>query len=393
MKPESKLAARPHFNDDDVKHILKDIEQILKSGRLILGPHTSTLEHAFAEYVGTKHAVAVSSCTAALEIALYSASVRRKEVVVPSNTFIATVNAVCRTGAKPVFAEISEDLCIDIEHALSLINDNTGAVVVVHIAGFIPDNIELLVAECHKRGIPLIEDCAHAHGSAYKGVKAGAIGHMGCFSFYPTKVMTCGVGGMLTTDFDEMAAYARSLRHHGQGTSLEDINEVGYDYLMDEIRAVVAYRQLRSLDETVAYRQKLAARYDSLLDDVDGISTKLIQPVKPAIDCEPSYYKYPIWLPEGVDRDAVRRKMMSKYGIETGVVYWPPVHLQPVYRDLKDYFKVSLPRTEAILRRQLCLPMHTMVDVDDCEAIVDALRDSIAVVVAASAKNRKEEIP
>jgi len=389
MRPESKLAARPHFNNTDVKHILKDVEQVLKSGRLILGPHTSTLEHAFAEYVGTKHAVAVSSCTAALEIVLYAIAVRGKEVIVPSNTFVATVNAVCHTGGIPVFAEIGADFCIDVDHALSLINDKTGAVVVVHIAGFIPDNIELLVSACHRRNIPLIEDCAHAHGSTYKGVKAGALGHMGCFSFYPTKVMTCGVGGMLTTDFDEVAAYARSLRHHGQGSSLEDITEFGYDYLMDEIRAVVAYRQLRSLDEVVAYRQQLAARYNSLLDNVGEPSIGLVRPVKPTVDCEPAYYKYPVLLPEGVDRDAVRRKMMSKYGIETGAVYWPPVHLQPVYEDLSRAFKVSLPRTEALLRRQLCLPMHTMVDINDCEEIVGALRNSISLVSSVTSDKRR----
>jgi dTDP-4-amino-4,6-dideoxygalactose transaminase len=373
VKPESGLGARPSFHEDDLPGIQSAIADVLRSGRLILGPHTEALEAEFARRVGVKHAVAVASCSAALEIALRAVDVRHGEVLMPANTFVATAVAAMRAGATPVFCETdARDFCMDVDDALSRITLTTAAVVVVHLAGFIPHGFERLRAECMQRGIPLIEDCAHAAGASIStatGVRlAGgrALSDVGCFSFYPTKILTCGVGGMLTTDRDDVAKVARTLRHHGAGSSLEEIVGLGSDWLMDEMRAVLALAQLRRLDEVVAHRRKVAAVYDVLIEGVATPSTE-------SPGTRSAYYKYPVLLPDGVDRDRVRSLMRERYGgIDCGVLYWPPVHKMPAFRDVA--VGCSLPRTEDLLSRQLCLPMHAQVDPTDCAEIVEALR-------------------
>lgn len=371
MKEESKLAARPYFHEDDLPRITRDIERVLRSGRLIFGEETEALEAEFADYVGVRHAVAVSSCSAALEIALTVLGARGCQVVVPTNTFVATANAAVRVGGELVLCECDEDGNTGVEDALASVTDRTAAVVVVHVAGFVSRDFARLVAECRRLGVALVEDCAHAHGATYYTRQVGSIGDAGCFSFYPTKIMTCGVGGMLTTNRDDVAAAARSLRHHGQGASLEEIVAVGSDWLMDEVRAVLARAQLRRLDDVLHKRRLLALHYRARLRDADA-------GIAPPEECKGSlaaYYKFPVTLPPGVDRDAVRRRMAEKYGIDTGVLYWPPVHRMPLYQPLG----VNMPRTEGVLARRLCLPMHELVDPADCEEIVAALVDCAAV--------------
>lgn len=363
MKPESGLAARPTFREEDVPRILARIGNVLRSGRLILGPNTEDLEARLARYCGTRHAIAVSSCSAALEIAAWWARRRggNGRVVVPTNTFVATVASVERAGCNVVLCGITTNLCLDVEEAIALAEGAT-AVVIVHIAGFISRGIDRLVQACRERGTVVIEDCAHAQGAQLDGRRAGSLADAGCFSFYPTKIMTCGVGGVLTTDHDDLAAVARSLRHHGAGASLENILHPGTDWLMDEVRAVLALAQLERLPETLAHRRAVATAYDRALPPQ-------IEQITAAPGCVPAFYKYPVILPESVDRDAVQVQL-RKQGIETGAVYSPLVHQMPAFCHLT---RPGLLSSEAILRRQLCLPMHERVDPDDCAEIADKL--------------------
>src|SRR5687768_9612051 len=193
--------ARPLFPEEDLPAILEAIADVLRGGRLILGPRTRALESAWAERIGTRHAVALSSCTAALEIAMRHYGVAGREVLVPTNTFVATVHAAVNAGAKVRFVDIdARDYNLDVDHAIAQLGPDTAAVCVVHIAGFIPHGYERLWGACAERKIPLVEDCAHAHGATLKDRHAGALGSVGCFSLYPTKVLTSGVGGVLTTD-------------------------------------------------------------------------------------------------------------------------------------------------------------------------------------------------
>lgn len=362
--------ARPYFPEEDIPEILDKIADVLRGGRLILGPRTRELEAEWAARVGTRHAVAVSSCTAALEIAYRHGKVQGREVIMPTNTFVATANAAISSGAKVVFSDIDErDGCAAVDDVIDRITSRTAAIAVVHIAGFIPHDFEKLRALCKRARILLVEDCAHAHGATLDGRVAGSLADVGCFSLYPTKVITCGVGGVLTTNDDDLATLARSLRHHGQGASLEEIVHAGNDWLMDEVRAVLALSQLRRLDDFLARRRALAARYGELLAKCDRYTLPRLAP-----GTVPAYYKYPILLPAGVDRDAVRHTLMTAHGIECGAIYSPPAHLMPVFRDAGA---PRLPVAESVLSRQLCLPMHAALQVTDADRAVAALDEVV----------------
>lgn len=366
--------ARPTFPEDDITPILSEIAEVLRGGRLILGPKLRAMEEAWAKYVGVKHAVGVSSCTAALEIAFRFYGVEGKEVIVPTNTFVATANAAIAAGAKVVFCDMSaDDYCLDVDDALSKVTDETAAIVAVHISGFISRRTDDLRSACAARGIKLIEDCAHAHGSTLEGRQAGALGDVGCFSLYPTKVLTCGVGGVVTTDDDALAAFARSMRHHGQGASLEAIENPGNDWMLDEVRAVLAHAQLKRLPDFLAARRALAARYGELVaGDVRFTIPQL------GARCSPAFYKYPVLLPEGVDAGAVRRRVLETDRIEIGSLYYPPCHLMPVFRKRLGTGPGMLKTAESLLARQVCLPMHVAVDTDAAARSVDAVRRALS---------------
>lgn len=389
MNPTSRLAARPHFAERDLPGIMTDIERVLRSGILILGPETAALEAEFAAQVGTRHAIAVSSCTAALEIALRALGVCGREVLVPTNTFAATAAAALRAArevqpgsaqstaqaGRVTLYECDLDGNSSVIDAISRITADTAAIVVVHVAGFVPWGFSFLMAECQRRGIVLIEDCAHAHGATMGGRQVGSFGDAGCFSFYPTKITTCGVGGMVTTDRDDVAAAARSLRHHGQGASLEEVVAIGHDWLLDEVRAVLMRAQLRRLPEIIGHRRRVAAAYHAAL--TRQASQQLLPP-RAASGTEPAYYKFPVALKitgsraERSDGPIIRERMAAR-GISVGQLYWPPVHLMPAYAALG----VQMPRTESILRRRVCLPMHELVDPADCAEIVEALCECV----------------
>jgi dTDP-4-amino-4,6-dideoxygalactose transaminase len=228
--------------------------------------------------------------------------------------------------------------------------------------------MDRLKEACARRRVPIVEDCAHAHGAMLQGRVVGSLGDIGCFSLYPTKILTSGVGGIITTNDSLMAEFARSLRHHGQGPSLEEIDNAGNDWLMDEVRAVLALAQLRRLPDFLAHRRGVAARYDQLLA-LDGRMTR-------AVACPgstPAYYKYPVLLPPGVDRDLVRQRLAQLYKIEAGAVYSPPTHLMPVFRRMLGTGPGLLPRSEALLPRQICLPMHAAISAEDADRSVAAL--------------------
>jgi len=366
--------ARPTFPEEDIPRILSQIEEVLRGGRLILGPKTRELEEAWAKKMGTKFAVALSSCTAALEIAYRFANVKGREVVVPTNTFVATANAAILAGADVVFADIDPDgTCASVDDIISRLTDRTAAVAVVHIGGFVTRDIERLAHVCRERRIVLIEDCAHAPGATLDGKAVGSFGDIGCFSLYPTKVITSGVGGVLGTDVEEAAQLGRSLRHHGQGASLEEIIHLGNDWLMDEVRAVLAIEQLRRLEDFVGHRRTIAARYDELLADRPWATVP-----RPTPGSRPVYYKYPILLPPGVDQNVVRKTMLERHHMELGAIYSPPAHLMPLYRKARGDAPLRLPNAEAALPRQICLPMHAQVTVADAERAVAALDDVLA---------------
>lgn len=365
--------ARPYFHGDDIPEILGRVEEVLRGGRLIFGPNTREFEEGFRAEVGTAHAVAVNSCTTALEIALRFYDVRDREVIVPTNTFASVVKAVIYAGGLPVLAEMdAHTFCLDVDDTLSRVNGRTAGVIAVHVAGLIDPQFERLRRLCRERGLFLVEDGSHAHGAALDGRKAGSLSDAACFSFYPTKIMTTGTGGMITTDNAELAAFARSLRHHGQGEGLEDIVNFGNDWCMDELSAVLGIFQLRRLGESVEHRRQLVGWYRQELAGDEWLTI----PDYPAT-VRHAYYKIPVLLAPGIDKNRLRQILRDEHRIEVGSLYDPPCHLQPVFQQHLGYRRGMFPRAEAALSRQTCLPAHALVSRDDVAATAAAMRQAV----------------
>ncbi len=363
--------ARPHFHDDDVPQLMARLEEILRGGRLIFGPNTREFEDSFRDYVGTEHAVSVSSCTAALEITMRWLGVQAREVILPTNTFAACVAAIKYAGGIPVLADMDPDtFCLDTDDVLARINENTAGVIVVHIAGLVHPDIDRLREVCHERGLFLIEDPSHAHGATIDDRRAGNLTDAACFSFYPTKVMTTGTGGMITTNKAGLAEYARSVRHHGQGKNLEQIVNFGNDWCMDELSAALGVFQLRRLEENVAQRNRVVEWYRRALAQIDWIKAPVY-----AENLRHAYYKFPVLVAEDIDKHKLFEIMSDEYQIELGSIYDPPCHLHPVFQSEFGFHAGMFPRAEAVLARQVCLPVHAAITEADVATVVAALNE------------------
>ncbi len=362
----------PFFPDDTLPIILKEIELTLKSGRLTDGPHAKEFEEKFAEYNHVKYAVSVNSGTAALEVALRNFNLNGKEVIVPTNTFISTPNSVIFAGGRPVFAEMCADtLCIDPEDVKRKLSPKTAGLIIVHIAGLICPQINELKQFCQENNLFLLEDAAHAHGAMLNDQKAGSFGNAGCFSFYPTKVMTSCEGGMIITDDDELAKKARILRTCGQNQQKQAVM-LGHNWRLNEVAAIIGKNQLENLEKFIIKRNELARFYENALRNIDGLT--LFETPK---NMRHSYYKYPVKLADGISREKLGRELKEKYGIETGHVYYPPCHLQPFYIENFGTRLGDFPIAEKVLKQVLCLPMNLELKYDDVNYVRDAIACSI----------------
>lgn len=365
-------SSKPSF--DHINTILRDTRSILESGRLILGPYTQAFEIAFAKYIGVPHAVATSSCTASLEIVLKYVDVRDCEVIVPANTFIACPNSVVYAGGIPVFAETREDtFCLEYEDVIQKVTPKTKVIMVVHLAGMPMPEILKLKALCKKRRIFLLEDGSHAHGAMINTKKIGSIGDAGCFSFYPTKTMTTGVGGMITTRDKKLAAFARSMRHHGQGASLDTIQTWGNDWVMDEFSAALGIHQLASLEKNIERRNRIARRYVKGLEKISGITHAC-----PPTHIRHAYYKFLTT----VTTDILKKKIIDTLhadGIEAGTLYSLPCYLHPIYKE-RGYKKGLCPETEKIISRQIALPMFSSMTDTQVDQVLKSLKRAVSAL-------------
>ncbi|MEX1144158.1 MAG: DegT/DnrJ/EryC1/StrS family aminotransferase [Acidimicrobiia bacterium] len=365
--------ARAVFSPEDRAEILGLIDEALQTGSLTLGPRTVELEDAFAARHKAAHAVAVSSGTAALEIALRILGVAGREVVVPANTFFATAAAVVHAAGTPRFADVAEDtLAISAETLAETINETTAGVVLVHIGGLISPEVEAVRALCDERGVFLLEDAAHAHGASYQGRPAGTFGVAAGFSFYPTKIMTTGEGGMIVTDDEDLRDEARIYRDQGKAGFVGGAHvRMGAAWRMSELHAAIGLVHLRRLDEFIGIRRRVAARYDAAL-----LGSELVTPVAPPADCGHSYYKYPALLAPGIDRDALKKRLAEEHGIGmSGEVYARPLHLEPVFADVPHG---PLPVAEDVCARQVCLPLHSDMTDDEADLVIDALTTAVS---------------
>jgi dTDP-4-amino-4,6-dideoxygalactose transaminase len=361
---------------------LEAVAQTLRSGWLTLGPRTAAFEEAFAAHLGARHAVALSSCTAALHLAYLAAGVGPgDEVIVPSFTFTATAAAALYCGATPVFAEIvsRERPSLDPEDVAARITPRTKAVCVVHYAGY-PAAADRLAELCDTHGIALIEDVAHAPSATLDGRKLGTWGLAGAFSFFSNKVLSVGEGGLLCTDSDEVAALARSRRSHAMSsgtwdrhrgrTDTYDVIGLGYNYRIDEPRSALLLSRLERLEADIARRRELALRYRALLAQVEGILVPFTDADIPNSSC----YVMPIMIAQD-GRQAQVSAALRERGIQTSIFY-PSIHRFSAYRE--RFPDISLPITELASRTELTLPFYPHMTHADQDRVLTALAEAIA---------------
>ncbi len=364
--------AKIHIPEEDRREILAHIDECLATGQLTLGKHGAAFEEAFAQTAGTTHAIAVSSGTSALEIIFRAIGVEGGEVVVPTNTFFATPAAVQHAGGIVRFAECDPaTYAIDVDHARSLINERTRAVVVVHIGGVITPRIVELQEMCAAAGVPLVEDAAHAHGSTLNGRPAGSFGRAAAFSFYPTKVITSGEGGMIATNDEKIDEEARIYRDQGKAGFTSNFHtRLGNNWRMSEPHAVIGRYQLKRLPEFIAARQRIAAIYDR------GLASIGVSPLLMPSGVASNYYKYIAMPPAGVDRVALKKRLREGFDVGlSGEVYEAPCHLQPVFGPLAAG---TLPVAEELCARHICLPVSAVMTDEDAEYVVDSLGKALA---------------
>ncbi len=367
-------AAKIYFPEEDRRKILNCVDEILKSGQLTLGKYGREFEEKFAEYTSTKYAVAVNSGTSALEIILRALDIEGSSVVVPTNTFFATPASVIHAGGKVIFADMTDNLCLDSESLRQNIQEDTKAVIVVHIGGIIPPQIKEIQEICQEKGLFLIEDAAHAQGSTLNGRKAGSFGIAAAFSFYPTKVMTSGEGGMITTNDENIYKRALVFRDQGKAGFFGNVHtEMGYNWRMSEVHAAIGLSQFARLEEFIADRRRIARIYNEQLAKFDGVTSVRIPP-----EVKSNYYKYVALLRDGIDRASIKKELREKHGVSlSGEVYELPCHLQPIFQKLYNFNGGEFPISEDLCKRQVCLPVFARMTEEEARYVVDSLRKVI----------------
>ena len=334
------------------------VDAVLRSGGLAQGPEVAAFETEFSEWVARRECIAVNSGTSALHMALLALGIGAgDEVIVPSFTFAATANAVALTGATPVFADIEpESFCISPEAITAAITARTRAIMPVHLYGH-PAAMDRITPVARQHGLQVVEDAAQAHGATLWDTPVGAFGDAGAFSFYPTKNMTSGEGGMVTTSDPEVARHVRLLRN--QGMEQRYRNEViGFNTRMSDVHAAIGRVQLRKLSAWTAQRQANAAYLTSALDNV---VTPSIAPGAMHV-----FHQYTIRIP-GHDQDAFAQALLEQ-GVGCGVYYPTPVHELPSFG-----LSLDLPETQRAATEVLSLPVHPSLTEDDLETIALAV--------------------
>ncbi len=347
-------AAKPIIGDDE----REAVDAVLASGGLAQGPQVAAFEQEFSAVAGDTLCVAVNSGTSALHMALLALGVGAgDEVIVPSFTFAATANAVALAGATPVFADIDErTFTIDPAHVATLITERTKAVMPVHLYGQ-PADMTAVSALAKDHDLLVLEDAAQAHAAEWEGKRAGSLGDAGAFSFYPTKNMTSGEGGMVTTRAADVARTVQLLRN--QGMEKRYHNEiVGFNTRMTDIHAAIGRVQLRKLPGWTEQRRANAAFLD---EHLEGVVTPYVDPRAVHV-----YHQYTIKVP-GHDRDAFVDQLAQR-GVGSGVYYPIPVHRLPSF-DLD----IDLPVTAGVADEVISLPVHPSLSQGDLEAVVDAV--------------------
>jgi dTDP-4-amino-4,6-dideoxygalactose transaminase len=364
---------------------LQAVTDVLKSKWLTMGAETQRFEQAFANFIGVKHAFAVSNATVALHLANAALGIGAgDEVIVPSLTFVATANAIKYTGATPVFVDITseDDLGISPAAIEAAITPATKAITVMHYGGYLCD-MDAINAIARKHNLAVIEDAAHAPGTELNDKKAGAFSDAACFSFFSNKNLVTGEGGMIVTDRDDLAERIKLMRSHGMTTLTwdrhkghahsYDVVTLGYNYRIDEIRSALGLTQLSKLPKNNERRREITNWYRAQLSEVDELAIPYLQ--HPGLSAA---HLFPILLDSKIDRTAFIDQMKQR-GIQTSIHY-PPIHQFTYYRQQNGTNHRPLPLTESVGRREVTLPLYPTMSADDVKQVVAAIKDSISSV-------------
>lgn len=369
MTPERITMSSAEIDEADVEAVVG----VLRSGRLALGPWGDEFERMMAEYVGVRHAVAVNSGTSALHLVVRALGIGvGDEVLTPSFTFAASVNAILYEGATPVFVDIEPDTyCLSVADVERKITPRTRAVMAVDVYGH-PAEWDALAAVARSRGLKVIDDSCEALGAEYRGRKVGGFGDAAAFAFYPNKQITTGEGGVVVTDSDEVAALCRSMRNQGRGEmgSWLEHDRLGYNYRMDEMSAALGCSQLARVEELLARRESVARAYTERLAGCPVLTTQVVLP-----HVRMSWFVYVVTLAEGVSRDRVIRELEAA-GVPARA-YFSPVHMQKYIRERGDVRAAALPVTDSVAARTLALPFHNRLTTAQVDYVVARLLEAV----------------
>ncbi|MGG7218814.1 DegT/DnrJ/EryC1/StrS family aminotransferase [Bacillus sp. ATD] len=368
------------------KEEIQEVTETLESGWLSKGPKVQQFEKEFAAFVGAKHAVAVNSCTAALFLALKAKGIGPGDEVITSPlTFSSTANTIIHTGATPVFADIDENtLNIDPVKLEAAVTPRTKAVVPVHFGGQSCD-MDAILAIAQKHGLFVLEDAAHAVYTTYKHRMIGSIGDATAFSFYATKNLATGEGGMLTTDDEELADKIRVLSLHGMskaawnryssnGSWYYEVESPGYKMNMFDLQAALGLHQLKRLDDMQKRREEIAGRYQTAFQQIPGLITPFVHD-----DGRHAWHLYVLQVDEkkaGVTRSEMITALKDKYNIGTSV-HFIPVHIHPYYQKQFGYKEADFPNAMNYYKRTLSLPLYPSMSDDDVHDVIEAVRDIV----------------
>ncbi|MEE1117024.1 DegT/DnrJ/EryC1/StrS family aminotransferase [Methanosphaera sp.] len=352
--------AKPIISDEEIEAVT----EVLKSGMLAQGPKVDEFEKKFAEYSEAKYGIATSSGTTALHTALVAAGVERgDEVITTPFTFAATSNSILYSDATPVYADINpKTFNLNPEKIEEKITDKTKAIVPVHLYGQ-PADMDPILEIAEKHDLKVIEDAAQAHGSTYKGKKIGSIGDLGCFSFYPTKNMTTGEGGMVTTNDDDLAEKSAMIRAHGESKRYEQ-SLLGYNYRMTDIAASIGIVQLKSIDKFNEKRNENAKYLSEGLSDVEGITT-------PCVDSNVTHVFHQYTIRVSKDRDEFKQ-FLTDNEIGTGVHYPIVLYKQPYYQNLG--ITGNCPEAELAANQVISLPVHPSLTTEELDTIIETVK-------------------
>ncbi len=358
--------AKPLIGDEEINAVV----EVLKSGMLAHGKEVEAFEEEFAEYLGAKHGIAVMNGTVALDVALKALKIGPgDEIITTPFTFIASANCILFQGAKPVFADIDpKTFNLDPNEVLEKISDKTKAIIVVHLYGQ-PADMKAFTEIAEDYNLYLVEDCAQAHGAEFEGKKVANFGHIAAFSFYPTKNITMGEGGMVVTNDDELAKRAKLIRSHGQ-TKKYLHEELGYNFRTTNIAGAIGRIQLRKLDKWNSIRIKNAEMLTKGIEKIEGLTPPYVDPRVKHV-----FHQYVIRVEEEfpLSRDELAQKLREK-GIGTGIHYPMPVHWQPLYQKL-GYPKDCCPNSIDASKKVLSLPVHPAVSGEDISYILNSLEE------------------